>query len=634
MRAMQGQRVAKKEGGGKLPWLITGSVVGILAAAYLGLCAWAGGRQEILPNVSISGVNVSNMTVEQAQSAVETAVSQQGKDVTLALHYMTDQEFSEELNGADVQVDAAQSAQNAWQEGRGNFLTGGPQLLGHMLGMSSQVPAVIPEDDPALQDLMERMEQAVTATDDQGYTIEEDRLVMVKGAPVVTVDWEEARTQAEENLLAGYEQRFSGQTESSMQKVELTGQTSEVAEPDFEAIHRAVYTEPKDAALDLESMEITGHTVGVDFDVQALRSAYQAAKGGETFSIPLTLTQPKVTKEDLGGSLFRDVLGEATTTVTGTTARRANVKLAASRCNDTIVLPGEEFSYNKTAGGFSAKNGYLPAPIYVGGRSEDGIGGGVCQGSSTIYYAVLHSTLEIVERHDHRFAVTYMPAGMDATVYGDTLDFRFRNSTDYPIKVSVVTYTSGGSLKLTAKIYGTNIDGRYGDPTSTVYDVVNPTTVYQPDASVARGTLVLDREQNAYTGKKAHTYRTIREADGTVVEKQDMGTSSYSMRPHTYYYNPADGDPTTWVNGKPPAASTEPTDPGTTTPTNPGATTPADPGTETPGGPGTTEPEDTGTTEPEDTGTTEPSGTEDPGPEQPEPSDSGLNFIDPNAVAA
>ena len=63
---MEGQRVAKKEGGGKLPWIITGTVVGVLAAAYIGVCAWASGREAILPNVSVAGVVVSNMSAEQA----------------------------------------------------------------------------------------------------------------------------------------------------------------------------------------------------------------------------------------------------------------------------------------------------------------------------------------------------------------------------------------------------------------------------------------------------------------------------------------------------------------------------------------------------------------------------------------
>ena len=190
------------------------------------------------------------------------------------------------------------------------------------------------------------------------------------------------------------------------------------------------------------------------------------------------------------------------------------------------------------------------------------------------------------------------------------------------------------------KIYGTNIDGRYAVPSSSVFDVVTPTTTYQPDAGVPRGTLVLEREQNPYTGKKARTYRTICEADGTVVEKQDMGLSSYKMRTRIYYYNPADGDPATWVDGKPPVnpGTTAPANPGTTAPANPGTTVPVDPGATAPVDPGSTAPIDPGATAPVDPGTATPAdpGAAAPGDSETEapPSDSGLNPIDPNAAAA
>lgn len=618
MNVMEGQRVAKSKGGGKLPWIVAGTASTALLAAYIGVCVWASGRDSILPNVSVAGLDVSNMTVEQAQRAVETAVTQQGGDVDLTLTY---EGMSETLNAGDLSVDSAQSVQNAWQVGRENFFIGGPQLLGHMLGASTQVPLALPEGEPAMEQLFSAMEQ--TVADRAGgneYRLEGDQLVMTKGAAVATVDWEKVRQDAARSLQEGFEERFSGTSSRVNKTVVLSaGRGEEIPEPDFDQIYASLAVEPRDAQLDPETMEVSDHVVGVDFDVQTLKTAYQKAQEGETFSIPVTVLQPKVTREDLEGKLFRDLLGEATTTVTGTAARKSNVKLAAARCNGTILLPGEEFSYNNTAGAFSVQNGYLPAPVYVAGRSEDGVGGGVCQPSSTIYYAVLHTTLEIVERRNHQFAVSYMPAGMDATVTGSSIDFRFKNNTDYPVKIVTSSYDSGKSRKLSVKIYGTNVDGRYGVPTSTVYDVVEPTTTYEPDPTVPRGSLVLEREQNPYTGKKAHTYRTICEADGTVVEKQDMGVSKYKMRTRIYYYNPADGDPTTWVGGKPPT----PVDPGTTTPPDPGVT---DPGTETPNTPA-----DPGVTDPS---VTDPSGGTAEPDTQPPRSDSGLNPIDPNAVPA
>lgn len=620
---MDGQRIAKSEGSRKRGWIIAGAAASVLAAAYLTTCAWVSGKDAILPNVSVAGIDVSNMLVEQARDKVAAAVAEQSENITFTLAY---EGLSETVNGGDVAVDVGQSVQNARQIGHENFFTGGFQFLSHMLGASAQVPLAIPEDDPAMTGLVDRMREAVASREENhAYEIKGDRLEMTKGAPVVTIDWETARDQVRTELQTAFEDALAdgGRTEDTFTLTPT--QSKEGEEPDFGAIHRELCAEPKDAALDLETMEITDHVVGIDFDVKELQEAYRQAKGGETFSIPVTVTRPKVTKEDLGGYLFRDLLGEATSEVTGAASRLYNVTLSANSCNGKIILPGEVFSYNDTTGPRSVANGYRLGSVYVGGKSEQQPGGGVCQTSSTLYYAVLHTELEIVERRCHQFAVGYVPDGMDATVYDGGIDFKFKNNTDYPIKIQSWTYDSGGRRYITVQVYGTNLTGRYAVPTKSVFDWVSATTVYVPKEEVPRGTLVLDREQNAYSGRKAHTWRTIYEKDGTKVETQDMGGSSYKMRPHTYYYNPADGDPTTWVNGVPPTDPVTPVDPGTTTPVDPGTTVPpVDPGTETPTDPGGTAPE-----VPEDPGTAPPV---DPVP-TPEPSDSGLKPLAPGSMA-
>lgn len=140
---------------------------------------------------------------------------------------------------------------------------------------------------------------------------------------------------------------------------------------------------------------------------------------------------------------------------------------------------------------------------------------------------------------------------MDATVYYGQTDFRFENSTDYPIKIVTSSYDQGGKRKLNVKIYGTNVDGIRAEPKSTVYETVSPTTQYKADESITQGTTKVDSKQNPYTGKSAQTYRYIYDRDGNLLEKQDMGKSVYKMRPKTILYNPADGDPATWPNGVP-----------------------------------------------------------------------------------
>ena len=92
--------------------------------------------------------------------------------------------------------------------------------------------------------------------------------------------------------------------------------------------------------------------------------------------------------------------------------------------------------------------GYKSATVYSGGKTVEEVGGGVCQTSSTIYYALLHSALEVVERYNHGYNTGYVPVGMDATVYYGVTDFRFKNNTDYPIKVTIARLRHSRELRL------------------------------------------------------------------------------------------------------------------------------------------------------------------------------------------
>ena len=333
------------------------------------------------------------------------------------------------------------------------------------------------------------------------------------------------------------EQKFGGAEGAVEVENPLMPQETPPQEPDFQAIHGAVAVEPQSAQYDRETGAVTDHVVGVDFDVEALKAAYEQAGEGETFSIPVTLTQPEETKQSLEAKLFRDLLGEGTTNVGGSSSRKHNVKLSAQACNGVILMPGEVFSYNNTTGSRSASKGYLAAPVYSGDASVDEVGGGICQTSSTIYYAVLHTNLKIVERRAHRFNTGYVPEGMDATVYYGQTDFRFENSTDYPIKIVTSSYDQGGKRKLNVKIYGTNVDGVRAEPKSTVYETVTPTTQYKADESIPRGTTKVDSKQNPYTGKSAQTYRYVYDRDGnllvldTEVYSNTGGQSSKSTPP-------------------------------------------------------------------------------------------------------
>lgn len=124
--------------------------------------------------------------------------------------------------------------------------------------------------------------------------------------------------------------------------------------------------------------------------------------------------------------------------------RGHNINLASSRLNNTIILPGEVFSYLKVVGPYGASNGYLPAPIYLNSSIATANGGGVCQLASTLYMAQLKAGLQTVARRNHTFAPNYVPKGLDATVYSTTTDYKFKNNYDYPIYI--VSYVKGNYL--------------------------------------------------------------------------------------------------------------------------------------------------------------------------------------------
>lgn len=584
---MSGQRIEKTPKGehkkGRKGAVLAGVAAAVVLCGYLGLCAWAGGRDAILPHVSISGLDVSGMTQDQAADALKNALAEESGDpITLNISC---EGWSGQLSAADLAVDQEATVQAAMQAGEGPFLARGGQYLAHLLGAGSQVELALQDQQPALTTLLEDMERQVGDVTMAHWQVSGQTLELTKGVTGLAADEDQAVQLLHQALDQGFAQKFGQGEQNVTVDVDLPVTQTPPQEPDFDAVHQDVYTEPKDAALDGTTHEIVSESVGLDFDPAQLKAAYDQAGEGETVSIPLTVTQPKETKASLSAKLFRDLLGKGTTKVGGSAARKNNVALSAKACNGVILLPGEVFSYNGTTGSRSADKGYQAAPVYVGGASTDEVGGGICQTSSTIYYAVLHTTLEVVERRSHMYNTGYVPAGMDATVYYGSTDFRFKNNTNYPVKIVTESYDQGGSRYLTVKIYGTNETGTYAVPKSTTYDQVTPTTQYKADSSIPRGTTQVDRKQNPYTGVKAKTVRYVYNKDGSLKEEQTMGASTYKMRPKTIYYNPADGDPTTWVNGVPPQPATTPSTGENTTPSTPAET----PATETPAETGGTE---------------------------------------------
>lgn len=329
---------------------------------------------------------------------------------------------------------------------------------------------------------------------------------------------------------------------------------------------------PVDAILDEKTYNITPEVLGYGFDIQDYTNRLAEVKPGDEVTYEFRFLNPKVTKASLEEYLFHDSLAKVDTDHVDIYNRTNNLILACEAINGTIIRPGEVFSFNDIVGERTSDKGYLPAAIYSGGETVDGLGGGVCQVASTIYYAALLADMEIVERTEHMFEVSYVPPGLDATIYWGSLDFQFRNNTDYPLRINASV--SGGQVHV--ELVGTDtkdyyvemdyetIDGPYyGETKYKIYPENNPEG-YE-DGEVL---------QTAYTGRTIRTYRCkYSKASNELISSDYEATSDFAKRDRIVV---AIGDPNgpTTPDGRPSETTTAPTTKPTTQPTTQPTTAP------------------------------------------------------------
>lgn len=198
------------------------------------------------------------------------------------------------------------------------------------------------------------------------------------------------------------------------------------------ALAQELDAEPVNDTPDRKTGGICPGNYGRRLEKSALEEGLKTLKWGQTFTLPLTYPAPEILGED---ALYQDVLGEYETKHNTNENRNNNLRLLCQALDGYVLRPGETFSYNQVVGERTRERGYLPAPAYSRNRLTDAVGGGVCQGSTTLYNCVLLADLEVVFRACHGAKVTYVPYGLDATVNYLTTDFRFRNQFHFPVKI-------------------------------------------------------------------------------------------------------------------------------------------------------------------------------------------------------
>ena len=563
-------------GAGKKPLIIIGILVAVLAAAYLGLCAYAASLDVFFPNTTINGVDVAGMTVQQAGEELGSTLPQRTMSFYLPLtdksgdgvtapegETLYDPEpaatVSCESLGITQDLDYTAYAQSVYDrsQGQSGFFQGGGSFLAHLFHSQGAKGVYLEPDETVFRQKLSELAQTFSRpAQDTSYEVGQDSLTVTReldGLAVTEADLEQPIREA-----------LSSEADGAVYVDAAILPAQALSAQD---IHDAVAGSMKNAGYDAATDSITPEQAGAEFDVAEAQALLDAASPGETVEIPADIQQPHVTAAELKDVLFRDVLGQCRTHVSGTSARINNVKLSAAACNGVVLNTGDVFSYNATTGQRTTAKGYQAAPAYVGGETVDEVGGGVCQTSSTIYYACLRANLEITERYAHRYVPAYIDWGMDATVSWGGPDYKFTNNTDYPIKI-VATYSGG---YLTVKILGTNVDGTYVKMTNEVLSKTDWETVYKDDETLPAGTEKVTT--TPYTGYKVKSYRNVYSADGKLISSTYEATSDYKVRNKVISRGPAlPEQPETPVTGpaetpaETPTQTPEETTPSTTTP--------------------------------------------------------------------
>ncbi|MFQ9264958.1 MAG: VanW family protein [Clostridia bacterium] len=468
-------------------------------------------NNNILNGVKIEGIDVSGLSREEAKAKIETVYNAK-KEEDIILKY-NDFETTISQDILETNYDLDKAVNEAISLGKdGNIITNNYNILFALLGKKNiKVDMSINEEQ--IKDEIENIQTNIPGTIiEPDYYVENDKLIITPGQEGIKISVDNLINRIKNTLKT---------SSSNQQYIEIPMDNVWPDKIDIEKIHDEIYKEVQDAYLTENPITIHPEVEGVDFDIEEAKKILE--NDSEQYEIPLKITKPNVTMEQIGAEAFPNKISFYSTRYDGGDVNRStNLELACEKINDVIVLPGETFSYNKTLGERSKAAGYKTAKVYENGEVVDGIGGGICQISSTLYNAVLKANLEIVERRNHQFITSYVEEGRDATVAYGVTDFKFKNSRKYAIKIKA----SASNGVATIEIFGIKEEVEYQISFDTKTISTIPYTVkYIDDNTLKTGTEVV--KQKGANGIVTETY-LIKSLNGQVVSNTLLSKDTYS----------------------------------------------------------------------------------------------------------
>lgn len=292
-------------------------------------------------------------------------------------------------------------------------------------------------------------------------------------------------------------------------------------------ISKDINVKPKDASISLANGNfiVTPEKKGFQLEAQKLNDEIKNKinkRNNSDISIDASIKTlgANITAEKL--NLVDSRIGHFSTNFASSSEGRAtNIRLATESINGKVLMPGDTFSFNEVVGERTKERGYKEAGVIINQQLDSGLGGGICQVSSTLYNAILRANIMDINRTHHTIPVAYVDIGTDATVDWGNIDLKFTNTFDYPIYIE----GSAANRELHFNIYSNSaLAKRTYTITTEIYEVIEPKVEYNNDPNLLEGkTQVIKQGRN---GHRVRTYRNIHE-NGKLIEKELVTTDYY-----------------------------------------------------------------------------------------------------------
>ena len=474
----------------------------------------------IYKGIYVNNINVGGMTKEELRQILIDNEKKVLEEKFILVRY---NEKQKEIKYTDIgiNVNIDETVDKVWNTGRtGDTKDRVFEIISTYLHPRKYYTEVTYDDILVERLITQIYDDIYVERVDNSYEINNDKLILKSGT-----DGKELNRTVLANQIYG-----------SLEKLESAEYNAEISvyprrNIDINEIIETIYLKEEPASFRVENnqVEIIPEKNGRTIDKTVLEKSAADMMIKENLIIPLTIQTviPDFKVRDIEENLFKDSLAVRTTTFStydkNTINRGINIKLASQAVNGKVLAPGEIFSFNQVVGERSAARGYQTANIYTSGQIVEGIGGGICQISSLLYNIALYSGLEIVERVNHQFTVSYVELGTDATVSFGSIDFRFKNNTDWPIKI--VCDIKDNSVEI--NFIGTDEHpGRNIAVETKVIQEYPFNTIEQMVTTLAPGQKSV--KQEGMTGYYVTAYRVFKTGDDVV--REELGKSWYSKR--------------------------------------------------------------------------------------------------------